>query len=87
MRDDILRTGNDCHCRAMPEVTRLQVRGATVVMVGLREQFKEWRAENLTPGELSDQQILRAIRERNYVPEIAAADYAAAVRELYSARR
>ena len=58
-----LRAGDDCHCKAMPEVTRPQVRGATVGMAGLRELFQGWRSENPKPDDLSDQQILQAIQD------------------------
>ena len=87
MRDRNLRAGDDCLCKAMPGVIHLEVRGATVGMAGLRELFLRWKEANRKPDDLTDQEILKGIRARNYVPEPVEADYVAAVRGLYAARR
>ena len=87
MRDRNLRAGDDCLCKAMPGVTHLEVRGATVGMAGLRELFLGWKEANRKPDDLKHQEILKGIRARNYVPELVEADYVAAVRGLYAARR
>lgn len=79
--------GDNCLCKAMPGVIRVTVRGATVGMAGLRELFLDWAEAKRTPDDLKDQEILEAIRIRNYVPEPAAGDYIAAIRDLYAARR
>lgn len=71
----------------MPGVTHLEVRGATVGMSGLRELFLGWKETNRSPDDLTDQEILQAIKARNYIPGPVEADYIAAVRGLYAARR
>jgi hypothetical protein len=87
MSDRNLKAGDDCLCKAMPGVTHLTVRGATIGMAGLRELFLGWKEANRSPDDLTDQAILQGIRARNYVPEPVEADYIAAVRGLYAARR
>jgi hypothetical protein len=79
--------GGDCLCKGMPGVTYVAIRGATVGILGLADSFRLWRETNRDPDDLTDEEILRAISARNYVPEPAESDYAAAVRKLYAAHR
>ncbi len=76
-----------CLCGAMPGVTGLRVGDSTVGMMGLYEIFSRWKSENRSAEDLTDQEILQAVKARNYVPESAEADYVAAVRALYCTRK
>lgn len=77
----------DCLCKGLPGVTYLAIRGASVGLLGLAEPLRLWREAGVSPDHLTDQEILRAIRAHNYVPEPVEADYVVAVRTLYAARR
>ena len=80
-------SGGDCLCKRMPGAIYIAVGGATVGVLGLADSFRLWREKNRAPDDLTDREILQAIRARNYVAGPAEGVYAAAVRKLYAARR
>jgi hypothetical protein len=55
-------------------------------MSGHCELFLGWKEANRKPDDLTDQEILQAIKARNYIPGAVEADYIAAVRGLYADR-
>jgi len=77
----------DCLCNRFPGVTYVEVLGQRVGLSGAEALFARWAAEGLGPEELPVARILVELREKSYVAEAAAPQYAEAVRGAYAQRR
>jgi hypothetical protein len=65
-------------------VQQIAIDGRSVGISGLEDIFRNWLAEGKQAPELSPEQILQEARKHNYIVPRLQAEYAAAIRALYS---
>ena len=81
--DSIRTFGCGCGCSGPGDIQYISIDGFNTGLKGLGDLFEEWRAAGKTPNDLSDLELLEAIRRHNYIPESKEDQYIRAVREKY----
>ena len=76
----------DCSCNGEPGVIYVSIHGLAVGLVGIPELFQPWLEGGRAAEELTEEEILQALRKRNHVPAVVEKEYASALRSLFSAR-
>lgn len=74
----------DCLCNRPAGVAFIQIQGQRVGLSGLPQLFARWSAGARQPDQLETDEVLAAIREKNYVSRSVEGLYAEAVRTAYA---
>ncbi|MBN1838106.1 MAG: hypothetical protein JW820_19770 [Spirochaetales bacterium] len=74
----------DCLCNRPAGVSFLQVLGQRVGVAGAEELFRRWEQAGREPAELTAEEVLAGLRERNYVSAAVEGGYVEAARCEYA---
>ena len=74
----------DCLCNRPLEVTFIEILGQRIGLSGVEDLFRRWQITDREPPDLSDKDVLTAVREKNYVSGSVARAYVEAVRTQYA---
>ncbi|MBU7042906.1 MAG: hypothetical protein HXS47_04875 [Theionarchaea archaeon] len=74
----------DCTCKKASGVTIIPMGNQRVGIIGLEEIFNKWYTQEKTPSLLEEDEMIQAIKKRNYMCNNMEKEYANAIRIAYS---
>ena len=72
-----------CGCSGPGDIAYVPVAGRKTGVTGLLDVFHRWREGNRTPEDISEAEILHALKQHNYIAVSVEKEYAEAVRGKY----